>query len=47
MFVLGRGALLENQASAITKKLLITREAAVDRGRQELDEQGGSVPGYG
>ena len=36
-----RAAITENQAPVITEKLLTTREAAIERGRQELDEQGG------
>ena len=36
-----RAADIENQAPIITEKLLTTREAAVERGRNELDEQGG------
>ena len=35
-----REALLQNQAPVITEKLLTTREAAVERGRNELDEHG-------
>ena len=35
-----RKASVESQAPVITEKLLTTREAAVERGRQELDEQG-------
>ena len=35
-----RSAELENQAPVITEKLLTTREAAIERGRNELDEQG-------
>ncbi len=41
-----RSADLENQAPVITDKLLTTREAAVERGRQELDEQGGNRSVY-
>ena len=36
-----RQATIENQAPIITDKLLTTRESAVERGRNELDEQGG------
>ena len=35
-----RSADLDSQAPVITEKLLTTREAAVERGRNELDEQG-------
>ena len=35
-----RQSITENQAPVITEKLLTAREAAVERGRQELDEQG-------
>lgn len=35
-----RAAAIENQAPVITEKLLTTRESAVERGRNELDEQG-------
>ena len=37
-----RAAEIENQAPVITEKLLTTREATVERGRQELDEHGGN-----
>ena len=36
-----RAVLIENKAPVISEKLLTTREAALERGRQELDEQGG------
>ena len=41
-----RQASVENQAPVITDKLLTTREAAVERGKQELDEQGGNRSVY-
>ena len=41
-----RSADLENQAPVITEKLLTTREAAVERGKQELDEQGANRAVY-
>ncbi len=41
-----RAAEVENQAPLITEKLLTTREAAVERGRNELDEQGGNCSVY-
>ena len=41
-----RSAETVNQAPVITEKLLTTREAAVERGRQELDEQGANRSVY-
>ena len=41
-----RQANIENQAPVITEKLLTTREAAVERGKQELDELGGNRSVY-
>ena len=41
-----RQAITENQAPVITDMLLTTREAAVARGRQELDEQGANSSAY-
>ena len=41
-----RSAETVNQAPVITEKLLTTRESAVERGRQELDEQGGNRSVY-
>ena len=41
-----RQASVENKAPVITEKLLTTRESAVERGRQELDEQGGNRSVY-
>ncbi len=41
-----RATSVENQAPVITEKLLTTREAAVERGKQELDEQGGNRSVY-